>query len=85
MTAVVEAATRSETYSRRIGKRLNWRVQLNIRNLFDDQDPVSQRANLGQGFCHHLYRARAEKLHPDQHVFVLNVLAAQKPGSTLSI
>lgn len=37
-------------YSRRIGKRLNWRVQLNIRNLFDDQDPFSQRANLGQGF-----------------------------------
>jgi hypothetical protein len=37
-------------YTRRIGKRVNWRVQLNIRNLLDDQDPMAQRANIGEGF-----------------------------------
>ena len=37
-------------YSRRLGRKVNWRVQLNIRNLFDDQDPMTQRANITSGF-----------------------------------
>jgi hypothetical protein len=37
-------------YSRRLGKRVNWRVQLNIRNVFDDQDAMAQRANITSGF-----------------------------------
>ena len=37
-------------YSRRLGKRVNWRVQLNIRNALDDQDPLTQRANISAGF-----------------------------------
>jgi len=37
-------------YSRRLGQRVNWRVQLNIRNLLDDQDPMDQRANITAGF-----------------------------------
>lgn len=37
-------------YSRKLGKNRSWRVQLNVRNVFDNQDPVSQRANLEQGF-----------------------------------
>ena len=36
-------------YSRRLGKRINWRVQLNIRNLLDNQDPMTQRANISTG------------------------------------
>lgn len=51
----VEGKTIKETelffgYSRRILKRFNWRVQLNIRNVFDDQDPMEQRANQVGGF-----------------------------------
>jgi hypothetical protein len=37
-------------YSRKLGRRVNWRAQLNIRNLFDDQDPMAQRANIAAGF-----------------------------------
>ncbi len=37
-------------YSRRLGQRVNWRVQLNVRNLLDDQDPLEQRANITAGF-----------------------------------
>lgn len=37
-------------YSRRLGRNVNWRVQLNIRNLLDDQDPMTQRANIAAGF-----------------------------------
>jgi outer membrane receptor protein involved in Fe transport len=36
-------------YSRRLGKRVTWRVQLNVRNVFDDQDAVAQRANITTG------------------------------------
>lgn len=36
-------------YSRRLGSKVSWRIQLNIRNLFDDQDPVAQRANITTG------------------------------------
>src|SRR5688572_1962574 len=54
-TAAIEGEVLAETelffgYSRRIGKKLNWRVQLNIRNVFDNQDPLEQRANISQGF-----------------------------------
>jgi outer membrane receptor for ferric coprogen and ferric-rhodotorulic acid len=31
-------------YSRRF-KKGTWRMQLNVRNLFDDEDPIAQRAN----------------------------------------
>jgi outer membrane receptor protein involved in Fe transport len=53
--APIEGETVKETelffgYSRRFAKRFNWRVQLNIRNVFDDQDPMAQRANLAGGF-----------------------------------
>jgi iron complex outermembrane recepter protein len=53
--APIEGGVMAETelffgYTRRIGKRVNWRVQLNIRNLFDDQDPMAQRANISEGF-----------------------------------
>jgi hypothetical protein len=53
--AAIEGKVMAETelffgYSRRLGKKLNWRVQLNIRNVFDDQDPVEQRANISDGF-----------------------------------
>ena len=53
--AAIEGEVLAETelffgYSRRIGKKLNWRVQLNIRNVFDNQDPMEQRANISQGF-----------------------------------
>lgn len=37
-------------YSRPLGRKVNWRVQLNVRNLLDDRDPVGQRANVSQGF-----------------------------------
>lgn len=37
-------------YSRKIGRHVHWRAQLNVRNLFDDQDPVAQRANLEFGY-----------------------------------
>jgi hypothetical protein len=37
-------------YTRRLGQRVNWRVQLNIRNLLDDQSPLEQRANITAGF-----------------------------------
>lgn len=51
----IEGKTVKETelflgYSRRLMKRFNWRVQLNVRNLFDDQDPLEQRANIAAGF-----------------------------------
>lgn len=36
-------------YSRRILRNVQWRVQLNVRNLFDDQDPMAQRANIALG------------------------------------
>lgn len=53
--APIEGGILSETevffgYSRRVGKRLTWRLQLNVRNVFDDQDPMGQRANIGAGF-----------------------------------
>ena len=53
--APIEGRTISETelflgYTRRLGRRVNWRVQLNVRNLFDDQDPMAQRANITSGF-----------------------------------
>ncbi len=53
--APIKGSTLMETelflgYSRNITRKVNWRVQLNIRNLFDDQDPVDQRANIAQGF-----------------------------------
>lgn len=37
-------------YGRKLGRKVTWRMQLNIRNLFDDQDPLAQRANLAAGF-----------------------------------
>jgi len=51
----IEGGTISETelflgYSRRLGQRVTWRVQLNIRNVFDHQDPVAERANITSGF-----------------------------------
>jgi outer membrane receptor protein involved in Fe transport len=51
----IEGETVQETelffgYSRKVFKRFNWRVQLNVRNVFDDQDPVAQRANISAGF-----------------------------------
>lgn len=53
--APIEGEVVSETelflgYSRRLGRKLNWRVQLNVRNVFDDQDPMAQRANITSGF-----------------------------------
>lgn len=32
-------------YSHRLGRRVDWRVQLNVRNLFDDGRLIGQRAN----------------------------------------
>jgi hypothetical protein len=54
-SAPIEGSVMAETelffgYSRRIGKRVNWRAQLNIRNVFDHQDRMSQRANISAGF-----------------------------------
>jgi len=37
-------------YTRKLGKRVNWRVQLNIRNVFDNDDPLEQRAHLAAGY-----------------------------------
>ena len=37
-------------YTRKLGKRINWRVQLNIRNVLDNQDRMDQRAHLEAGF-----------------------------------
>lgn len=53
--APIEGEVLSETelffgYSRRLGKKVNWRIQLNIRNVLDDQDPMTQRANISAGF-----------------------------------
>lgn len=53
--AALEGDAVSETelflgYSRRLGRRVTWRVQLNVRNVFDDQDPMAQRANITAGF-----------------------------------
>ena len=53
--AAIEGKVLTETelffgYARRIGRKLNWRVQLNIRNVFDNQDPLEQRANISEGF-----------------------------------
>jgi outer membrane receptor protein involved in Fe transport len=36
-------------YGRRLGRKVDWRAQLNVRNLFDNQDPIAQRANLTTG------------------------------------
>jgi len=36
-------------YSRKLRNRLDWRIQLNIRNVFDNQDPVAQRSNISTG------------------------------------
>jgi len=36
-------------YSRKLGQRVNWRAQLNIRNVLDDRDPMTQRANIATG------------------------------------
>ncbi|MES2697411.1 MAG: TonB-dependent receptor plug domain-containing protein [Verrucomicrobiota bacterium] len=53
--APVEGKRISETelflgYSRRIMNRYNWRVQLNIRNLLDDDSPMEQRSAIVGGF-----------------------------------
>ncbi len=53
--APIEGKVLSETelffgFSHKIAKRVNWRVQLNIRNVFDNQDPLAQRANITEGF-----------------------------------
>jgi iron complex outermembrane recepter protein len=53
--APIEGQVLAETelffgYTRRIGKKVNWRVQLNIRNVFDNEDPMAQRANISAGF-----------------------------------
>jgi hypothetical protein len=38
-------------YARRFyNNKVNWRVQLNVRNVFDDRDPMGQRANITAGF-----------------------------------
>lgn len=37
-------------YGRKLGRRIDWRIQLNIRNLLDNRDPVGERANVSQGF-----------------------------------
>lgn len=37
-------------YTHRFAKRLNWRIQLNVRNVFDNQDAVPSRANLQHAF-----------------------------------
>jgi outer membrane receptor protein involved in Fe transport len=38
-------------YARRFyNNKVNWRVQLNVRNVFDDRDPMGQRANITSGF-----------------------------------
>lgn len=37
-------------YTRRLTRSVNWRVQLNVRNLFDDRDPMAQRANITYGY-----------------------------------
>lgn len=37
-------------YSRKIFKRYQWRAQINIRNVFDDRDPLEQRANITAGY-----------------------------------
>jgi hypothetical protein len=54
-SAPIEGGIMAETelffgYSRKIGKRVSWRAQLNIRNVFDNQDPMAQRANIAAGF-----------------------------------
>lgn len=53
--APIEGDVLSETelflgYSRKLGRRVTWRVQLNVRNILDDQDPLEQRANIAEGF-----------------------------------
>ena len=53
--AAIEGDVMAETelflgYTRRLGKKVNWRIQLNIRNLFDNDDPIDQRANLEAGY-----------------------------------
>ena len=45
-------------YTCKLSEKVKWRVQLNINNLFDDQDPVAQRANLDQGFVSRYYVPR---------------------------
>lgn len=52
--APIEGSIVAETdlffgYSRRLSRTVNWRVQLNIRNLLDDRDPMEQRANITTG------------------------------------
>lgn len=37
-------------YSRALGRKLDWRIQLNVRNLLDNRDTVGERANVSQGF-----------------------------------
>ncbi|WP_158277457.1 TonB-dependent receptor [Opitutus sp. ER46] len=37
-------------YTRKLNKKITWRVQLNIRNLLDSQRLTAQRANYGSGF-----------------------------------
>lgn len=53
--APIEGDVLSETdlflgYSRKLGRRVTWRLQLNVRNILDDQDPLEQRANIAEGF-----------------------------------
>jgi iron complex outermembrane recepter protein len=53
--APIEGQVLTETelffgYTRRLGKRVNWRIQLNIRNVFDSDDRLDQRANLDAGY-----------------------------------
>ncbi len=53
--APIEGKVLAETelffgYSRRIAKGVNWRVQLNIRNLLDKRGRMEQRANVAAGY-----------------------------------
>jgi iron complex outermembrane recepter protein len=53
--APIDGAATSETelffgYTRKFMRHVNWRIQLNIRNVFDNQDPMAQRANITSGF-----------------------------------
>ncbi len=53
--APIDGKVLSETelffgYTRKLGRRVNWRIQLNIRNVFDNDDPLEQRAHLEAGY-----------------------------------
>ena len=53
--APIKGKVMSETelflgYSRKLGPKVNWRLQLNVRNVFDNRDRLEQRANLAEGY-----------------------------------